>query len=134
MHDEEEKPEIPILTKFFLTEENDINKPLIDDQELSETESIRIYTKTNQNYIEWLIDNARNNHKNIKDQKGFINNEAPSALLYDMLRHALNLEFSNAGLKLYKNAEILDTKQVEQAKIDAPFIGVKAQSIDAGID
>lgn len=127
-HDEEENPEIPILTKFFLTKENDVNKPLIDDQELSETDTIRVYTKTDQNYIEWLIDNARNNHKNIKDQKGFINNKVPYALLYDMLRHALNLEFSNAGLKLYLNAEILDVKQVAQAKIDAPFIGVEAQS------
>jgi hypothetical protein len=126
--DETLNPEIPILEKFFLTQENDVNKPLIDDRSLSETDPIREYTNDGSNYIKWLIDNAENNHQNIKDQTGFKDNNVPEALLYDMLRHALNLEFSNTGLKLFQNAEILDTVQVRNARIDSDFIGIQAQN------
>jgi hypothetical protein len=127
LHDEETDPKIPILEKFFFTNENDVNKPLIDDRELTETDPIRAYTDTNQNYIEWLIDNAQNNHENIKEQKGFKDNKIPYALLYDMLRHALNLEFGNTGLNLYKIAGVLDEAQRAAARVDADFIGIQEQ-------
>ena len=126
-HDLEFSPDVPILTKFFLTKENDVNKPLIDDQVLSEIDPIRDYTELEENYIEWLIDKAKNNHDDIKRQKGFKENKQPYALLYDMLRHAVNLEFANTGLKLYRNAGIINDKQMAEARIDSPFIGVQEQ-------
>jgi hypothetical protein len=125
-HDEKLNEKIPILEKFFLTKENDVNKPLIDDRPYSEEDAIRAYTDDDKNYIEWLITNAKSNHRNIKEQKDFSDNKKPNALLYEMLRHALNLEFSNTGLKLYENAEILNTAQVNTARIDPDFIGVQA--------
>jgi hypothetical protein len=124
-HDTETDPKIPILEKYFFTKENDVNKHLIDDQELSEVNKIRAYSESGFNYIEWLIENAKNNHQNIREQKDFIDDKAPYALLFDMLRHALNLEFGNTGLKLYRNAEILDEAQVTAARVDADFIGIK---------
>jgi hypothetical protein len=127
-HDEKLDPEIPILEKFFLTKEIDVTKPLIDDRELSEKDTIRAYTETGLNYIEWLILNAQENHQNIRDQKDFAGNKAPYALLYDMLRQALNLEFGNTGLNYYRNAQILDAAQVAQARVDADFIGIQEQS------
>jgi hypothetical protein len=126
-HDEKQNPEIPILWKFFFDTENDVEKPLIDDQSYSEKAAIRAYTDAGENYIEWLIKNAKNNQRNIKDQKGFTANKKPNALLYDMLRHALNLEFSNSGLKFYAIADILNTDQISAAKIDANFIGIQAE-------
>ncbi len=127
-HNEKTDPKIPILEKFFLTKENDVNKPLIDDRELSEVDKIRAYTATGQNYIEWLIENAKNNHQNIKGQKEFID-KAPFALLYDMLRHSLNLGFGNTALNLYENAEILSEAQTNAARVDADFIGIRTQPV-----
>ncbi|CCQ90843.1 conserved hypothetical protein [Nitrospina gracilis 3/211] len=127
VHDQKLDPTIPILEKYFLTKELDVHKPLIDDRELSEVEPIRAYTDSGQNYIEWLIENALNNHKNIRQQKGFTDNKKPFALLYDMLRHAVNLAFGNTGLNLYKNAEIITDAQLSAAKVDSNFIGIQAQ-------
>ena len=127
-HDEKIDPEIPILEKFFLTKENAIGKPLIDDRALSETEPIRTYAENGKNYIGWLIDNALDNHQNIKDQKGF-DGAKPYAILYDMLRQAVNLAFGNTGLNLYRQAEVLTASQATAARIDADFIGIQEQHI-----
>ncbi|MBA3315747.1 MAG: hypothetical protein H0T47_20980 [Planctomycetaceae bacterium] len=129
VHDQQLNPEIPILEKFFLTKEHDVVKPLIDDRELSETDTIRPYTDLEQNYIEWLIEHAKNDHRNIRDQKGFTDNKPPYALLYDMLRHALNLQFAGTALNLYRGAEILNEAQANALRMDTEFIGVRAQPV-----
>jgi hypothetical protein len=129
VHDPQLNPEIPILEKFFLTREHDVVKPLIDDRALSETDTIRPYTDLEQNYIEWLIEHARNDHRNIKDQKGFTDNKPPYALLYDMLRHALNLQFAHTALNLYRGAEILNEAQANVLRMDTEFIGVREQPV-----
>lgn len=125
-HDEKEDPKIPILEKFFFTAQEDVDKPLIDDNPLSEKDPIRAYTDTGQNYIEWLIENARDDHRNIREQNGFTDDKAPDALLYEMLRHALNLEFGNTGLNLFQNAGILTTEETAFTRIDADFIDVES--------
>jgi hypothetical protein len=129
IHDPRLNPEIPILERYFLTKENDVTKPLIDDRELSESSPIRAYTDLQQNYIEWLIDRARTDHRDIRDQKGFTGNKPPYALLYDMLRHALNLQVSGTVLNLYQAAEILNESQLGVLRKDAEFIGVRAQPV-----
>ncbi|REL33838.1 hypothetical protein DYD21_10560 [Rhodohalobacter sp. SW132] len=129
-HDMKEDPQIPILEKLFLTAQEDVEKPMIDDNPLSETNTIRAYTETGQNYIEWLIENARENHRNIRNQRGFADNKKPDALLYDMLRHALNLEFGNTSLNLYRNAEILNRSEAAFARIDTNFIDVEANKAE----
>jgi hypothetical protein len=126
-HDEAADPVIPILEKYFLTKENNVTKPLIDDRKLSEIDKIRAYAEGDLNYIEWLLQNARENHQNIRDQIGFLDNKAPYTLLYDMLRQALNLEFANTGLNYYQLANILDPTQAAAARVDADFIGIQAQ-------
>jgi hypothetical protein len=125
-HDEKEDPKIPILEKFFLTAQEDLDKPIIDDNPLSETDPIRAYTEAGENYIEWLVRNAQEDHRNIKNQNGFAD-EKPDALLYDMLRHALNLEFGNTGLNLFQNAEIITNEEAAFARIDADFIDVEPE-------
>ena len=130
-YERDEESRIPILEKFFLTKPNNVTKLLIDDRPLSETKGIRAYTDTDsgQNYIEWLIENAKNNHLNIARQEGFIDNKKPNTLLYEMLRHALNLEFLNSGLKLYLDKNFCDfnAAQVDAARIDKDFIGIRTQ-------
>ena len=124
-HDSEDDPAIPILTRAFAGLQEDVNKPLIDDQPLSEERPIRVYTDAGLNYIEWLIENANNDHRNIRSQLDFTDNKRPSALLYDLLRHALNLEFANASVRLYQIADVLTVAESNQTRIDAPFIGIQ---------
>ena len=124
---------IPILEKFFFTKENRITKVLVDDQPLSETKPIRGYTEpenegdSSENYIHWLIDKAKTDFEAIKRQKGFTDNKIPNTLLYQMLRQAVLLGYSDTGFKLYQVANLLNTSQIKAAKIDQDFIGVKVQ-------
>ena len=127
-HDTKLDPTIPILEKYFLTKENDVQKPVVDDRTLSETDSIRSYTPEGWNYIEWLIENAQNNHRNIREQKGFTDGKRPYALLYDMLRHSLNLQFGNTGLNLYRIAGVLDGVQIAHARVEPSFVGIQQQA------
>tara|TARA_R110001606_G_scaffold41275_1_gene111564 strand:- start:10632 stop:16577 length:5946 start_codon:yes stop_codon:yes gene_type:complete len=133
-HTFSEKDErISMLDKYFLQESNPLWGNLIDDQPLSEKDPIRSYTEPvaqateGENYIHWLIKNALNDPDQIKNQVGFSDNERPTALLYQMLRHALNLQFSNTALDLYSKADILNAQQVRAVKVDPDFIGIQEQ-------
>ena len=124
---------VPILEKFFLSKSNLLKGDLIDDQPLSEINPIRAYTEPEapetlgKNYIHWLIENALSDHNKIKRQQGFADG-VPKALLYQMLRHSISLNFSNTAFKLYLNAQILDQAQIKSAKIDPDYIGVRTET------
>lgn len=128
---DKEEALIPILEKFFFTKQNRIKKDLIDDQPLSESKPIRAYTTPEnegaqgQNYIEWLIENAKISLNKIKNLQGFENNKNPNTLLFQMLRQAVIIGYSNTSFELYKNASILSPMQIKAAKIDKDFIGIK---------
>ena len=128
-HDPAAEPRIPILETFFLTEEHDVTKPLIDDRELSENARIRAYTDGGSNYIEWLIDNARGDHRVIRDQQGFTENKAPFALLYDLLRHSLNLQFAATVVHFYREAALFDESELLLLKTEPDFVGVREQPV-----
>lgn len=127
-HDIKQNPRIPILEKSFLGSQEDVNKYLIDDNPLSESDPIRNYTEKDTNYIVWLIDKAKNEHRDIRDEKGFKDNKKPHALLYDMLRHAMNLEFGNTGLKLFQNANLMSVQEASVLRADVDFIGIQENS------
>ncbi|MFZ1789185.1 MAG: hypothetical protein WAT92_12760 [Saprospiraceae bacterium] len=123
---------VEILEKSFFGNANQLKGDLIDDQPFSEKRPIRPYTAPvapdteGKNYIYWLLENAKNDHDKIKKQEGFAAG-APTTLLYQMLRHAVELEFSNTAFRLYESAAILNTNQVRLAKVDPDFIGVQAE-------
>lgn len=112
-----------ILEKAFISPANLMKGPLIDDRPLSETQPIRAYTDDGRNYIGWLIDSALAGKERLRDQTGFSGDQRPAALLYQMLRHALDLSFFDSGLKLYRRAGVLDDKEVHLARRDADFTG-----------
>jgi hypothetical protein len=51
------------ILEILSHEDHDVVKPLIDDRELSEIDRISL-TDLQQNYIEWLIHHAGNDHGN----------------------------------------------------------------------
>jgi hypothetical protein len=128
-HDTSAEPKIPILETFFLTEEHDVTKPLIDDRELSESAVVRAYTDDGLNYIEWLIEHARGDHRVIRNQQGFTDNKAPFALLYDLLRHSLNLQFATTVVDFYREAALLDESDLSLLKKEADFVDVRERPV-----
>ena len=127
-HDTQADPEIPLLTRSFIGRQQDVDKPLVDDTPLSEVRRIRGYTDAGENYIEWLRRNATEDHGRIRRQEGFTDGRPPVATLYDLLRHALNLEFGNASIRLHERAGILTAAEAEATRLDAKFIGVRTAS------
>jgi len=128
VHDTRTNPEIPVLTRSFLGRQEDVTKFLIDDQPISETRRIRSYTDTGENYIDWLLRNATEDHGRIRREEGFSDGKSPGTILYDMLRHALNLEFGNTSIKLHMRAGILSAEEAVATRLDARFIGVQVQN------
>jgi len=121
--------EVPkILDKLFIKDQDKMSSFLIDDRPVSESEKIRNYMPEGEpprNYIQWLIDAVKQNHDELRKQDGFKDNRPPAALLYLMLHHALDLSYVEVSLQLHKTAEIMDTDQVRQARIDPVFLHVQ---------
>ena len=113
-----------VLKKFFYTKQNLLRGPFVDDRPLSEADPVRVYTEDNKNYLEWLIDAARTSHNALRKQEGFLENKRPSALLYLMLHHALDLGYVDAGLFLHVNAAVLQPQQAFQARIEPAFLHI----------
>ena len=132
-HVQDEGGELPeILTKFFFATPNLLKGPLIDDRPLSESEPIRAYRGDGSNYLEWLIAAARESHDTLRRQQGFLDDRPPTALLYLMLRHALDIGYVDTALQLHLDAGLLAPQQVTEAKRQTAFIHVQEAAADPG--
>ncbi|MCB0854701.1 MAG: hypothetical protein KDD63_20910, partial [Bacteroidetes bacterium] len=122
---EGEDPEI--FEKLFVLTPNKLKGYLIDDQPLSEVNPIRAYTPApgSNNYLRWLIDAASDSLETLRKEEGFTENKRPNALLYLMLKHAMELGFWEAGIRLYQVSELLTAEQQRIAKIEPDFIHIR---------
>lgn len=117
-----------ILEKLFVREPNLLKGHLIDDVDLSETSPIRGYTETGENYIAWLIRAASTSHDALRLQQGF-KEGTPTALLYLMLHHALDLSYVETSIRLFFNAGLIDSAGLEAAKREPKFMQVTELSL-----
>jgi hypothetical protein len=123
---EREVPEM--MKKFFLRNHNELKGPVIDDRPLSEADPIRKYTAGDtMNYIEWLIDAGGKSMDAVYQQHGFKDNKPPQALLYLMLRHALQLGYHDTSLRLHLTKQLMTRDDVRKAKRDDPFLHIRQQ-------
>ena len=99
------------LKKLFSTRSPRSTGAVVDTVEFSETDPVAPCAGP-MNYLEWLVNGARTNFDIIQEQRGFDAGREPSALLYLLLRHALQIAYS-------------DTAQREKAR-------PRADRIDAG--
>ncbi len=113
-----------LLEKFFLNTPNLLTGDLIDDQELSETAPIRAYAEDGRNYLRWLIDAARTSFETLRRADGFPDSGRPQALLYLMLRYALEQSYFETSLLLLANVGDLNQAELAEARIDPSFIHV----------
>jgi hypothetical protein len=116
--------EIPdVLTKIYRARQRPLDGPLIDDRPLSETTPIRGYAN-GRNYIGWLADAAAHSIAAVQAEKGFDNGKRPAALLYLMLRHAVQLSFRHTAIRLLVSAEAIEN--VAALRREPAFVHVDA--------
>ncbi|HWS72209.1 MAG TPA: hypothetical protein VN605_08845, partial [Thermoanaerobaculia bacterium] len=122
------KPYPNILEKFFFGRHDPLGGPLIDDVPLSESAAIREYTPDHRNYLQWLLDASRTSLQALYAQDGFTGDDPPKALLYLLLRHALQLGYHDVAVRLHVEHHLLDGAGARALKRDDPFIHVRQQA------
>lgn len=129
--------EVPdLLNQIFKARQTPLTGPVIDDRPLSETAGIRKYAG-DKNYLEWLVEAARAGIEAIQQEKGFDNNQKPTALLYLLLRHALQLSFHETGVKLKALSGSLREAQNLQSLLREPafvHISERAEASESRYD
>ena len=118
----------PILDKYFTRSPNNLSGPLIDDVALSETAAIRAYTETGQNYLAWLREAAATSHDVLRKQEGFTEGR-PRALLYHMMRHALDLSYVETSVQLFLNAGLITEPEARLARREPEFMQVSEAAL-----
>lgn len=122
----EETPDL--LNKLYKARQTPLTGPVIDDRPLSENEPVRAYAG-GRNYIEWLVDAAQSGIEQIQQESGFDSGaggggKKPAALLYLLLRHALQLSFNTTAVRL--QAEVVRMADVGPLLREPAFVHVAA--------
>ena len=111
------------LKKLFWSRQPMLTGPVIDNPPLSETDPITNSAGT-KNYIEWMVDAARTNFDIIQSQSGFDAGRQPRALLYLLLRHALQRGFHQTGVREKTRRGLIAASL--QHYVEPPFVHVQA--------
>ena len=117
--------EVPaILDKLFLKDPNLLKGAIIDLGPVSEIEAIRASVAGGGNYLDWIADAARQSHDVLRRQAGFMDDKKPDALLYLMLRHAVDLNFVETAVRLHVDAGLMTTALARSARRVPKFFHV----------
>jgi hypothetical protein len=117
--------ETPLLFDlFWKVTANQLNGPVIQDGPLSETDPLRNVTTNDHNYIEWLQEWGVSSFDIVRVQDGFIDNKWPNALLYVLLKHALELGYYDAGVRLLDDAQLLDDQAKRTLRTEPYFFQI----------
>lgn len=114
-----------ILDKLFSGRHQELRGGVVDSRPLSEQEQIEASTTGGANYIQWLIDSANQSLDALYLQNGFLNDTPPSALLYLLLRHALQLGYHDVSVTLHQLAGIYTDAVALAARMDDPFLHIR---------
>ncbi len=114
-----------LLNLLFSGRHNLLQGGVVDDRPLSEIDLVRAYTDDDRNYLTWLADAARAGIDELYQQEGFTRDEPPKALLYLMLRHALQLGYHDVSVRLHFAEGLYTAAQATQAKLDDPFLHIR---------
>jgi hypothetical protein len=117
-----------LLDLFFSGKHNLLKGGVVDDRPLSETDPVRAYTDDQRNYLTWLADAARAGIDELYQQDGFTGDQPPKALLYLMLRHALQLGYHDVSVRLHLAEGLYTAEQATRAKLDDPFLHIRTNA------
>lgn len=114
-----------ILDLIFSGKDLALKGPVVQPGSLSETDGLSVATDDGRNYLAWLFEASGVSLDALYKQDGFINDTPPRALLYIMLRHALQLGYHDTAIKLYEKFDLFDAKKAALARQDDPILHVK---------
>ncbi len=117
-----------IFKKSFFNNSYFLSGDRIDSVPVSEVEALGLCTSDEKNYINWLIKAAETSHDRLRKQEGFIDDKPPTALLYLLLYHSLDLSYIDTSLKLHLSNNVLNAAQMRQAYVEPDFIHVEANN------
>ncbi len=122
--------QLPMLFDlFWKVSANRLDGPVIQQGPLSETQALGPVTTSGRNYIEWLREWARLSFDTIRVQDGFQADRWPNALLYVLLRHALELGYHDAGIRVLDDAGVLDAPSRLRLRGEPHFFQVAEASL-----
>lgn len=113
---------------FWKVSTNPLTGPAIQTGALSEIEPLRVVTTDNRNYIQWLHEWARLSFDTIRVQDGFQNDQWPNALLFVLLKHALELGYFDAGVRVLDDAQMLGEDARAALRSEPHFFHVQDKS------
>ncbi len=122
-------PPPQILDKFFLRRPS-LLKGILVDTDVSEKAGLTVARGDGDNYLAWLQKASRTSHDALRKQEGF-DDAPPSALLYLMLHHALDLGYIETSYFLRANAALLDADSIRAARKEPKFLHVAAAASDS---
>src|SRR5207249_3039329 len=82
----------------------------------------------NHNYIEWLYEWGGASFDIVRMQDGFRDNKWPNALLYLLLKHALELGYYDAGVRVLDDAQLLDDQTRRDLRSEPSFFQISTQA------
>jgi hypothetical protein len=114
-----------ILDAVFSGSDLKLTGGVVDDKPLSERDPLRVATTAGANYLAWLITAAGTSLDALYRQDGFLDDKPPAALLYLMLRHALQLGYHDVSVVLHEAAGLFSAAQSVAARSESPFLHVR---------
>ena len=121
-------PEPEITAKFFSEVEGPMNRPVIDVPPLSETAELTLCTIDGKNYLTWCLEKAKTAFEDLRLQRGFSEGKTPNALLYHVLRHALQLGYHSTAFDLHEAKKLLASDRITAYKEPA-FVHVAESKV-----
>ncbi len=121
------KGDVPpqLFDLFWKVTANALTGPAIQVGPLSETDALRIVTTDNRNYIQWLHEWARLSFDTIRVQDGFQGGQWPNSLLFILLRHALELGYYDAGIRVLDDAQLLGDELKASLRTEPHFFQIQ---------
>ncbi|MCA0454431.1 MAG: hypothetical protein LCI00_10690 [Chloroflexi bacterium] len=119
-----------ILELIFNRTAQKLKGAVIDDRPLSEMLRIRDYAlpkaagDPKRNYLEWLVDAASTSFETLRLEAGFIDNKAPTALLYLVMRYAMMQSYWKTTIDYHRSIASNVAFDVEAARSEPQFINI----------
>jgi hypothetical protein len=117
----EGRPEI--LSRVFRGHHEQLKGPVVQAGRPSDA-PLQAATTDGRSYLRWLIDAARTSLGALYAQQGFAGDAPPTALLYLLLRHALQLGYHDGSVRAHVAAGLLTSQGALAARKDATFLHV----------
>ncbi|WP_419695428.1 hypothetical protein ACN2CC_02175 [Mesorhizobium muleiense] len=113
-----------LLELIFHGKHNLLKGGVVDDRPLSEIDPIRLWTADGRDYLDWLTGAAGASLDTLYRQDGFVDDKPPKALLYILLRHALQLGYYDVAVRLHEDAGLLSSAALLAARVEQPFLHI----------